>query len=137
MSSRITKVLVVMFVYFNQKPADAWRISDWSSDVCSSDLALRPHARAKTQPDFVEPTLPVGRDRDHPRRDAPVRLGEGAAYRPCRLRLRGQRLHVGKAHRAEQYLGRAEIGGGMRAHAGAVLGQIGIASCRERVCQEG
>src|SRR3546814_944081 len=28
-----------MFFFFKQKPADEMRISDWSSDVCSSDLA--------------------------------------------------------------------------------------------------
>src|SRR3546814_2365966 len=28
-----------MFVYFKQKTAYEMRISDWSSDVCSSDLA--------------------------------------------------------------------------------------------------
>src|SRR3546814_10898275 len=27
-----------IFVFFNQKTADDMRISDWSSDVCSSDL---------------------------------------------------------------------------------------------------
>src|SRR3546814_20345401 len=29
-----------MFVFFKQKTAYEWRISDWSSDVCSSDLTL-------------------------------------------------------------------------------------------------
>src|SRR3546814_7893341 len=30
-----------VFVFFKQKTAYEMRISDWSSDVCSSDLALR------------------------------------------------------------------------------------------------
>src|SRR3546814_2608951 len=30
----------VMFLLFKQKTAYEWRISDWSSDVCSSDLLL-------------------------------------------------------------------------------------------------
>src|SRR3546814_14569821 len=30
-----------MFFFFKQKTAYEWRISDWSSDVCSSDLGLR------------------------------------------------------------------------------------------------
>src|SRR3546814_4957631 len=30
-----------MFFFFNQKTAYEVRISDWSSDVCSSDLVLR------------------------------------------------------------------------------------------------
>src|SRR3546814_7592146 len=29
-----------MFFFFKQKTADEMRISDWSSDVCSSDLRL-------------------------------------------------------------------------------------------------
>src|SRR3546814_10469075 len=31
-------VVVLLFVFFNQKTAYEMRISDWSSDVCSSDL---------------------------------------------------------------------------------------------------
>src|SRR3546814_7452634 len=33
---------VFLFFFFKQKTAYEMRISDWSSDVCSSDLALRP-----------------------------------------------------------------------------------------------
>src|SRR3546814_19963404 len=33
-------VLVVYFFFFKQKTAYEMRISDWSSDVCSSDLVL-------------------------------------------------------------------------------------------------
>src|SRR3546814_10848950 len=29
-----------LFFFFKQKTAYEWRISDWSSDVCSSDLSL-------------------------------------------------------------------------------------------------
>src|SRR3546814_1728483 len=32
--------------FFQQKPAYEWRISDWMSDVCSSDLAPMPPAAA-------------------------------------------------------------------------------------------
>src|SRR3546814_3432275 len=32
--------MVVLFFFFKQKTAYEMRISDWSSDVCSSDLAL-------------------------------------------------------------------------------------------------
>src|SRR3546814_10348254 len=34
----------MMFVFFKQKTAYEMRISDWSSDVCSSDLLLNPVA---------------------------------------------------------------------------------------------
>src|SRR3546814_3264350 len=33
--------LVVLFFFFKQKTAYEMRISDWSSDVCSSDLIIR------------------------------------------------------------------------------------------------
>src|SRR3546814_16655482 len=35
-------LLVWFFFFFKQKTAYEMRISDWSSDVCSSDLAVRP-----------------------------------------------------------------------------------------------
>src|SRR3546814_4009767 len=37
---------MVLFFFFKQKTAYEMRISDWSSDVCSSDLALRKSASA-------------------------------------------------------------------------------------------
>src|SRR3546814_6086866 len=42
-----------VFYFFKQKTAYELRISDWSSDVCSSDLA------AELSADFVWPTPPV------------------------------------------------------------------------------
>src|SRR3546814_2873995 len=36
----IVKSITVMFCFFKQKTAYEMRISDWSSDVCSSDLCL-------------------------------------------------------------------------------------------------
>src|SRR3546814_6994517 len=36
--------LLVLFFYFKQKTAYEVRISDWSSDVCSSDLRLLANA---------------------------------------------------------------------------------------------
>src|SRR3546814_8983381 len=38
-------LLVVCFFFFKQKTAYEMRISDWSSDVCSSDLVERGAAR--------------------------------------------------------------------------------------------
>src|SRR3546814_8678317 len=38
MSHRILRLYVVVFFFFKQKTAYEMRISDWSSDVCSSDL---------------------------------------------------------------------------------------------------
>src|SRR3546814_6834352 len=43
-----------VFFFFKQKTAYEMRISDWSSDVCSSDLSMRSisatRARARTMP---------------------------------------------------------------------------------------
>src|SRR3546814_7931129 len=76
----------VLFFFFKQKTAYEMRISDWSSDVCSSDL--------------LEPERPIqGRGCN----------GPGPPWQ-ARRRPGFQRLS-------------------------AALGQIGRASCRERVCQ--
>src|SRR3546814_948985 len=37
-----------MFFFFKQKTADEMRISDWSSDVCSSDLSLEDFRKEMT-----------------------------------------------------------------------------------------
>src|SRR3546814_10456168 len=58
----LTQMLLIQIIYskccfffFKQKTAYEMRISDWSSDVCSSDL--RQHFRMKGK---VEHTLPLG-----------------------------------------------------------------------------
>src|SRR3546814_5342728 len=48
--------IFLFFFFFKQKTAYEMRISDWSSDVCSSDLGLC----AALGPDEL-----LGRDRDH------------------------------------------------------------------------
>src|SRR3546814_979306 len=37
-STFLILLLLFFFVFFKQKTAYEWRMSDWSSDVCSSDL---------------------------------------------------------------------------------------------------
>src|SRR3546814_183087 len=39
--------------FFKQKTADEWRISDWSSDVCSSDLQVAADHVCEGQPDHL------------------------------------------------------------------------------------
>src|SRR3546814_3806663 len=34
----MTLFVITLFFFYKQKTASEWRISDWSSDVCSSDL---------------------------------------------------------------------------------------------------
>src|SRR3546814_2062700 len=38
---------LVFFLFFKQKTADERRISDWSSDVCTSDLVTNPAGRVR------------------------------------------------------------------------------------------
>src|SRR3546814_13601674 len=57
-------MLIVLFFFFKQKTAYEMRISDWSSDVCSSDLFLAaPPRPAKAQ-----------HQRDDRQRDVGVRV---------------------------------------------------------------
>src|SRR3546814_10325460 len=43
-------IVVCVFFFFKQKTAYEMRISDWSSDVCSSDLHHHPAAGARRAP---------------------------------------------------------------------------------------
>src|SRR3546814_13448354 len=61
--------MCVLFFFFKQKTAYEMRISDWSSDVCSSDLAA-----------------PCAHDRENiPRLRSPPRHRAGATTAGCRL----------------------------------------------------
>src|SRR3546814_3465235 len=101
-------VLFGLFFFFRQKTAYEMRISDWSSDVCSSDLERRQRVeRSATQP-F----------------DLFGRMSQGADSPEITRNLGKQIL----AERRALVLGRAidEVCRPL---------QIGRASCRERVCQ--
>src|SRR3546814_2277661 len=41
--------VVVLFFFFKQKTAYEMRISDWSSDVCSSDLMKKGHGHGRAR----------------------------------------------------------------------------------------
>src|SRR3546814_9922321 len=118
------------FVFvFKQKTAYEMRISDWSSDVCSSDLG-RPAARQDGRAAARGIGGAVEHRFDHfdavRRRDrrgerfggeiADIMVGETIAPRPA-----AGEVEQGKAF-AEQQFAR-------------LVGKIGRASCRERVCQ--
>src|SRR3546814_3140048 len=98
------------FFFFKQKTAYEMRISDWSSDVCSSDLGERaragPHGGG-------EPAAAAGAAGD---------LVAAAAER------RGGALR----HQADRREGAVPAGRRVRCRK---LLQIGRASCRERVGQ--
>src|SRR3546814_6068658 len=76
-------VTFVLFFFFKQKTAYEMRISDWSSDVCSSDL---PRTQAQPHVPAGRPPQPVGRgglpggvrDRPQPR---PHARGRGRGER--------------------------------------------------------
>src|SRR3546814_10019970 len=101
--------MFLVFFFFKQKTAYEMRISDWSSDVCSSDLARFRKARRRLG------EMLVRLNRALERTIAPVH------HRQQRLIL----IVVGLCVAA--FLIDSEETG--------ELHQIGRASCRERVCQ--
>src|SRR3546814_7907461 len=73
----------VCFCFFKQKTAYEMRISDWSSDVCSSDLGDDHRA---------QPSLGLPRaERGRPRGDRPAEAGTGTDGHPVARSLRGRR----------------------------------------------
>src|SRR3546814_10233253 len=97
------------FVFFKQKTAYEMRISDWSSDVCSSDLQPRVSPRPDDPALFLQGLLEG------------VAAVEALGYR------RLAELGAPPARRV------ISVGGG--ASNAAWSAKIGRASCRERVCQ--
>src|SRR3546814_10085898 len=101
--------MFVVFVFFKQKTAYDMRISDWSSDVCSSDLglAIGPIDRSFTgfsetlwrwrddvQNDFAARIDWTIKDPMHANHPPVVRLPHAD-----RLTVRsGQRVKIGRAH---------------------------------------
>src|SRR3546814_14722379 len=103
---------MLWFFCFKQKTAYEMRISDWSSDVCSSDLTA---ARFQAG---------VGRRR---RRS---RDSHRCGYQSVLRRWRSEGVHAGRQLRDER-----ERSLGDRGSAYDHPTEIGRASCRERVCQ--
>src|SRR3546814_7776641 len=113
--------------FFKQKTAYEMRISDWSSDVCSSDLMdaaeLPPERYARVLADLSRINALTLAQR--PTLGFLDRLrARGVGDRPWRI------LDVGFG--AGDMLARIARWGERR---GVALDQIGRASCRERVCQ--
>src|SRR3546814_6822204 len=100
---------MLVFFFFKQKTAYEMRISDWSSDVCSSDLSAIVKALLG-QPG-----------------------GDGAALRVVRGEqrdavLEGKLDRLADGDRIGAQLGTGDLAAG-------TIHEIGRASCRERVCQ--
>src|SRR3546814_15875023 len=113
------------------------RISDWSSDVCSSDLPLRAGvARTGQGGGLPYPRQPHGRAQE-------VRQGQGAPQLPVLEALNPTVLEnrVVPATAPPFFMPRSTDGSvrnAPRRRGGclrAARTQIGRASCRERVCQ--
>src|SRR3546814_7340943 len=106
----------MVFFFFKQKTAYEMRISDWSSDVCSSDLASVPGRLGRL------PAAARDRGRDGDRLMARAIMGGD---------FRAIRRAPASAPVAEQPDPRLALVGQFA----AAQGEIGRASCRERVCQ--
>src|SRR3546814_4013004 len=59
-ATALCSICCLLFFFFKQKTAYEMRISDWSSDVCSSDLLFR--IAADRQTDAGRPAHPVRTD---------------------------------------------------------------------------
>src|SRR3546814_6111870 len=90
-----------MYVFFfKQNTAYEMRISDWSSDVCSSDLWLPPNDRPEAWRHIPTPPAAAGRDRGgegcprstssarNPRPDCQANAAPAASVRRCRRCVR-------------------------------------------------
>src|SRR3546814_10153540 len=104
-----------IFFFFKQKTAYEMRISDWSSDVCSSDLFnLMPPSLPGGIDDFVDHVIPVLQRRGLFRKDYETST------------LRG---HLGLGRPQTKY--KSPQAQGLR----RFCSEIGRALSRERVCQ--
>src|SRR3546814_2343512 len=97
----------IFFCCFKQKSAYEMRISDWSSDVCSSDL------------------------RGFRATEGAAEVDAHAIIGGLRIADRQRRTPILEAHARSQ----ATIAAGAGTGHGHLHREIGRASCRERVCQ--
>src|SRR3546814_6393984 len=124
---------VGIFFFFKQKTAYGVRISDWSSDVCSSDLT---GCTAGAEPLAILLRL---------RHQRPEVLDAGGRARVRGSELRRRLATAGLAHALPQRDRLLRVVAGRRGqHQANLVGlrfllarirQIGSASCREKVCQ--
>src|SRR3546814_9477694 len=123
-------MILIMYVifFFKQKTAYEMRISDWSSDVCSSDLRLQGRHRALMSDVGRGPIIMVSilpRERMVASRvgvEADIRLAAQSVDDLCARLGRTKFIQLGKM----QHERSAEV---------LSLVENGRAPCRERVCQ--
>src|SRR3546814_5315044 len=110
-----------MFVFFfKQKTAYELRISDWSSDVCSSDLSSI-WTTFETLKELYRPAEQSGWKLFSSSRKIAWKTGTSFGFRD------GWAIGVNGDYAVGVWVGNADGEGRS--------GQIGRASCRERVCQ--
>src|SRR3546814_3286755 len=100
---------ILVFFFFKQKTAYEMRISDWSSDVCSSDL----HDSGTTKPQIL------------------IRQVDGQIQRREMMANAYAPLVACDRHRIAE----SSVMGRASQNFVYVRDKIGRASCRERVCQ--
>src|SRR3546814_17105560 len=113
-------IYMFIFFFFKQKTAYEMRISDWSSDVCSSDLRhcrRISHREARADPQFRrrrKPSDPAARTPRADRFGEPGRGQDLLRRQPClepRGRGRSRRAADRRRHRAAERARRAGAGG--------------------------
>src|SRR3546814_19477752 len=104
--------MMVCFFFFKQKTAYEMRISDWSSDVCSSDLAEGAEQHDRDRDGGNDRGAPVLQEQEHDEEHEHDRLDQ----------------------RVDHLLDRKADERGRVVREGD-LDEIGRASCRARVCQ--
>src|SRR3546814_9406429 len=123
-------VIAVVFFFFKQKTAYEMRISDWSSDVCSSDLDQSEDSLAIA----LEFSQPLVGTQDF---DELVGFTEAMA-KPSSWSLDDSGKILRYPHVSPNQDFTVKVSGELLAADGTRLGravEIGRASCRERVCQ--
>src|SRR3546814_2687686 len=122
-----------VFFFFKQKTAYEMRISDWSSDVCSSDLIAHQILALQAMTDYERGiTVSVGIIQggttvnvvpEHCQVNVDFRLPDPQAADELRAKVQGLKAEVADVELdVDLKLKRPPM-------------QIGRASCRERVCQ--
>src|SRR3546814_2257777 len=99
------------FFFFKQKTAYEMRISDWSSDVCSSDLFATYKGKGRSQTGKKIGRLGMLENKSR------TEIGQLGEFGLIDHLTKNIRLHQKSTEKG--------------------VGEIGRASCRERVCQYG
>src|SRR3546814_14534665 len=120
---------MLFFFFFKQKTAYELRISDWSSDVCSSDLLRRSRtSRSVGVRRFDDPDLRCLRQRKQVEYSVGRLMPPG---RPLPDRFHATDIPTRRDLFVPDFLAAADLWLCLFRHR---AWQIGRASCRERVC---